>query len=98
MPFVVQVGIRKQRTAPKQYFYSGMGLKFTVVGTYVVEVEPKTLLYRVQGWVALIVWETISKFVVINFAVEVRPYQRSSFNSQVRVNHAVEIITPRRLC
>jgi hypothetical protein len=45
-----------------------MGLKFTVVGSDVVEVEPKALLYRVQGGVPFIVWETISKFVIIDFA------------------------------
>jgi len=43
-----------------------MSAEVAVVRSNIVEVKPKTPLNRLQGRVALIVWETIRQFLVID--------------------------------
>jgi hypothetical protein len=61
------------------------------MGSNVILVEPETLLYSVQRWVSFIVWETVSKIVVTDFAVEIGPNERGSFSPQFHVGHRAEI-------
>ena len=61
------------------------------MGLDIIVVEPETLLYSVQRRVALVARETVSKIVVTDFAIEIRPNERGSFSSQFHVGHKAEI-------